>query len=47
MEKLTEWLSEKEMNWSELGRQCGLSVQWVPDYPNSCVPLQSQNCSDK
>ena len=27
MEKLTEWPSEKTMNWSELGIQCGLSVQ--------------------
>ena len=22
-----------------------IEVQWVPDYPNSCVPLQSQHCS--
>ena len=23
-----------------------LTVQWVPDYPNSSVPLKSQHCLD-
>ena len=26
--------------------KCNKLIQWVPHYPNSCVPLQSQHHSD-
>ena len=29
-------------NWNKLNK-----IQWVRDYLNNCVPVQSQHCSDK